>query len=233
MRGCNFTQFVEASRTYNKETQGCDMWSRTELLLLPKVALSAIVTALNESMANLVWPHQQLLSLNPCLGKPGGGIRTICKTPMTYRTALRTNRSVSQWEKDNKQVYDTATKVSSAFTAALVRNVRAEVAARLGLKSVTIFYDYHKFFDTLDIERLVEQGIKCEFPITELVLCLSQHLSPRVIQVSGCSSESMSVFRSILAGCIFNKALTAVYLQKHVQQLDKDHREAHLGTFCR
>ena len=145
--------------------------------------------------------------------------------------ALRTNNTVPQWEADNKQPYDTASKGASALTAALVRNVRAEIAAWLGLHSAAVFNDYHKFFDTMDIEVLVHEAIKNNFPIAELTLALQQHLAPRVVQVAGVSSKPTAVFKSILAGCKFSKAFTAVYLQSSMIALNDEHKEANLGVF--
>ena len=223
--------FKHVLKTYSKETLGCDMWSRSELLGLPDIALKGISCSLDMSIANMVWPHRQLLSLSPCLGKPGGGVRTKCKTPMTYRMALGANATIALWEKNNMQTYDTATKGSSALTAALIRNVRAEIADWLNMLPATIFNDYRKLFDTMDIETLIQAAVECNFPLQELVLCMSQHLAPRIIQVAGCSSEPISIFKSILAGCKFSKALTALYLQTQMKEIDRLHKESNLGVF--
>ena len=223
--------FRKVIQSYKKPTLGIDLRSLKELLCLPDAALNLITLALNKSMSQLVWPHQPMISLNPLLGKPGGGIRTICKTPMIYRMALRTNTAVPNGEIQNKQPYDSATRGSSALTAALVRNVRAEIASWLKMESAAIFNDYHKFFDTLDIEVLVQEAFNNNFPLQELVLALMQHLAPRIIQVSGCSSGAISVFKSILAGCKFSKALTALYLQTHMSTLSELYKEANLGVF--
>ena len=64
-----------------------------------------------------------------------------------------------------------------------------------------------------------------------LVLCMSQQLAPRVIQVAGSSSRAVSVFKSVLAGCKFSKALTALYLQAQMKEVDRLHAGAHLGVF--
>ncbi len=216
--------FRKVIQSYKKPTLGIDLRSPKELLCLPDAALNLITLALNKSMS-------QLVSLNPLLGKPGGGIRTICKTPMIYRMALRTNTAVPNGEIQNKQPYDSATRGSSALTAALVRNVRAEIASWLKMESAAIFNDYHKFFDTLDIEVLVQEAFNNNFPLQELVLALMQHLAPRIIQVSGCSSRATSVFKFIIAGCKFSKAFTALYLQTHMSTLNELYKEANLGVF--
>ena len=145
--------------------------------------------------------------------------------------ALRTSSAVPEWEACNRQSYDTASKGTSALTAALVRNVRAELAASLNLHSAAVFNDYHKFFDTMDIEILIREAIANDFPLAELLLALLQHLSPRIIQVSGVSSPPTSVYRRILAGCKFSKAFTAVYLQSSMRELESDFKEASLGVF--
>jgi hypothetical protein len=66
--------------------------------------------------------------MNPCLGKPSGGVRTICKTAMLYRIMCRIDQTIKEWELNNKQDYDSAGKGSSALGSALFRNLYAEVS---------------------------------------------------------------------------------------------------------
>ena len=72
--------FKKAVKTYRKDTLGSDNWGRNELKDLPDIALQPIVEALDDSVKTIASPHQNLLNMNPCLGKPGGDCRTITKT---------------------------------------------------------------------------------------------------------------------------------------------------------
>ena len=72
-------------------------------------------------------PLQNLINLNATLGKPSGGARTICKTPMLYRLSLRARVDVADWEELMTGDFDTAGKGKSALLAAAYRSIEAEV----------------------------------------------------------------------------------------------------------
>ena len=77
--------YKRAIHKYHKDSAGSDMWTNTLLRKMPDVVISSIVDACASSYLKVALPHQSLVSLNPVLGKPGRGIRTICKTRMLYR----------------------------------------------------------------------------------------------------------------------------------------------------
>ena len=72
---------------------------------------------------------------------------------------MRADQQVRQWELDNEQPYDTASIGSSALLAALSRNLAAEVAHWLGLEFASIFNDYEKYFDSMDLETLFVEAV--------------------------------------------------------------------------
>ena len=82
------------------------------------------------------------------------------------------------------------------------------------------------FFDTIDINILLEQALYSEYPTTSICLAMQQHLAPRVIQVSGFASEPVSITHSILAGCQQSVALTRALLNKNMSKLAKEHPDA-------
>ena len=67
---------------------------------LPDICIANIADCLKESVDRVALPHQSLCSVNSCLGKPGGGIRTISKLPMTNRLYNKVSTNVNHWEKD-------------------------------------------------------------------------------------------------------------------------------------
>lgn len=73
---------------YPKETKGIDMWTTTELRSLPKEGMELVASAIAYSFTKAVQPIQNLTNLQAMLGKPGGGSRTVSKTPMLYRMSL-------------------------------------------------------------------------------------------------------------------------------------------------
>lgn len=106
-----------------------------------------------------------MLNLHPLLGKPGGGSRTICKTPMLYRHTVRGREQVGQWEDANTGPCDTAGKGKSVLLAAAYRSIKAEVYGQTEDQVIAVCHDCEKFFDTIDMPILIEQALELDFPI--------------------------------------------------------------------
>ena len=217
--------YKQAILNYNNDTRGSDSWQMKTLKQLPDICIANIADCLKESVDRVALPHQSLCSLNSCLGKPGGGIRTISKLPMTNRLYNKVSTNVNNWEKDllNNACgsYETAKKGHSALDAALYRNIVAEIAHWLGQFVACALNDYHKFFDTINISSLIIESIYSEYPPVDLALALQQHLAPRVIQVAGFSSTPVSITHSILAGCKQSCPMTKSLLKRSNEELHK------------
>ncbi len=133
---------------YKKISLGADITLPSDLLSYPRVAKAAQCTAMQAAHNEFVVPHQLLLNLNACLGKPSGGVRTICKSPMWYRVVCRTDETVTKWELEHTADFDTAGKGKSALIAAAVRNVKAEVYVVFDEVTATFFNEIKKCFDS-------------------------------------------------------------------------------------
>jgi hypothetical protein len=73
------------------------------------------------------------------LPKPGGGERTIGLTSGLYRLYMRLRKpSISTWESQHAGHWDQAVKGSSALRAAILREVRNDLAKWAGLHVATI-----------------------------------------------------------------------------------------------
>ena len=84
---------MEAIKKYNKDSRGIDGWQASEFQALPKCMILKFLRFLNLSFQKISNPHQCLTSINPLLGKPGGGVRTVCLTPMPYRLLCKASQS--------------------------------------------------------------------------------------------------------------------------------------------
>jgi len=202
----------KSTNTYPKNTKGIDAWTNQELKKAPTRVKQRLSTSVRYSFKKAVQPIQNMLNLHPLLGKPGGGSRTICKTPMLYRHALRGRNSVAVWESFMTAGYDTAGKGKSALLAAAYRSIKAEVYSLTEDQVIGVFHDFAKFFDTIDIEILINKAIEADFPMLDLALTIMQHVAPRIIQCDSFCGEAIIVNRSILAGCRHSVALTRVLL---------------------
>ena len=74
---------------------------------------------------------------------------------------------------------------SSALTAALLSNIRAEVAHWLGKAYVCILDDYDKFFDTLNTKVLLDESIAVDFPPDVLCLALQTCTHTHILYMPG------------------------------------------------
>ena len=106
----NNSTFKQAIHKYKKDSQGCDLWASTELKGLPDICVSGLSDVYKKATEAAVLPNQTLLSLNVLLGKPNGGNRTICKTPMLYRIWNNQTNIVREWEDIIIEEYDTCWK---------------------------------------------------------------------------------------------------------------------------
>jgi len=149
---------------YPKDTKGIDNWTATELRGLPKEAKDAISYAINQTYQLTAQPIQNLINLNPILGKPSSGTRTICKTPMLYRISLRARKEVADWEHYMTADFDTSGKGKSALVAAAYRGLEAEVYKYTEEQVIGVCHDFDKFFDSIDIPVLLNKAIDVNFP---------------------------------------------------------------------
>ena len=109
------------------------------------------VDVINQSLDSIAIPHQNGLNLHPCLGKPNGECRTICKAPMLYRMIMKTDQEIREWELNTMDDYDSASVGGSALHAALQRNLKAEIAHWLDEHSAAVFNDFEKFLTHLTL----------------------------------------------------------------------------------
>ena len=221
--------YKKAIKNYGKDTQGVDMWKISDLKQLPDLLISNITDCCVKAVKHVALPHQTLISLNACLGKPSGDTRTVTKTPMLYRIMNKVMKpSITRWESQHNGTHNTCAKGISAIGAAAIRNLIAEIAHWLNFEVISAFNDLWKFYDSVDIASLLVEAVHTEYPPAELCLALQQHLAPRVIQCSGFSGEPFIINRSILAGCLQSIAMTKAMLYRSMHYLSKKHIHAPL-----
>ena len=77
---------------------------------------------------------------------------------------------------------------------------------------MALLIDYAKFFDTVDLEILIDKLIDNGYPLHEANMSLQQHMAPRILQCEGFSSQPIVVHRSIIAGDMQSVDFTRNYL---------------------
>lgn len=182
-------KYDKGLKGYKKDTRGIDAWTSTAPKALPKEGKELMSNAMEKTLKKRAQPIQNLINLNAILGKPSGGTRTVCKTPMAYRITLRSRNEVALWEEDNTGDFDTAGKGKSALIAAAYRGLQAETYKYTEEQVIGVFHDFEKIFDTIDLATLMQKTRECNFPILHLALTMQQHVAPRIIQCDGSAAE--------------------------------------------
>ena len=230
---CNNKMLHGFVTEYKTNPLGVDCWGNTELRHLPDIASGASADAIQQSLRTVAWPHQLLISINACLGKPGkpNADSRIIRKKKIYRATVSNRNNVKQWSIDSKDSFDSSAKGGSALYAALYRNLFAEIAHWLGEAPIAIFNDYYKFFDTIDIKILLQKCNEHDFPLIDSAILLQQHLAPRVIQANGLLSLAMEVSNSILAGCGYSWDLTRALQIDLLSNINNTHSHANIKSF--
>ena len=75
------------------------------------------------------------------------------------------------------------------------------------------------------------EAIQLQVPMHVILLVLQQHLSPRIIQAEGYSAQPITIWRSIIQGCVTSVGLTRIYILRGMVALVKKHARANVLVF--
>ena len=110
---------------------------------------------------------------------------------------------------------DSALKGRKPKVETAKRHALIEVKAQLGYKVILALWDIQKFFDSLDIELLIERSQELNFPPTVLALALEVHKGTRHLSAAGTTAKPIGdTGSSILAGCTNSTSFSRAYIRK-------------------
>ena len=133
--------------------------------------------------------------------KPKGGDRPITVTSTLYSLVIDVlGFQMNEWQEDQQAFWDDAVRGSSALQAALQRRLYDELDGHSTKVSVTGYCDLEKFYESIDITKLIHHALACEFPLAPLTLLLQVHLSTRIIRVNRWVNEPLLPLTTIIAG---------------------------------
>ena len=85
--------------------------------------------------------------------------------------------------------------------------------------TVTLLWDLKKFFDSINIPKLVEEADETGFPIRQLALSLAVHLAPNRLQLGkAIGMPILEIGQSIFVGSKRAIHLARVYTVRAVKQ---------------
>ena len=97
--------------------------------------------------------------------------------------------------------WDTACKGSSALSAALCRASLDELALLENKTPITAYWDIQKFYDNVNISKLIKAAFEMDLPLRAMGIALQMHLAPRILSVNKWASRIIQVSNSLIAGC--------------------------------
>ncbi|CAK0909165.1 unnamed protein product, partial [Prorocentrum cordatum] len=220
-RPCELADLDKAVRQFKNSTgRGTDQWSPAELAALPTPARHELTDLINDCEATLSWPHQfyhvwyQLLRKND--SAVAGEERPIGRFPILVRVWGRlTKHEVGHWCDERAAFWDAAVAGSSALQAFIVAACLDEAAARGHSAEAwaSLFLDLEKFYDNINLVKLIKKADALEYPPVELYVCTLMYVAPRVARASGPYGAPLVPCNSIVAGCNHanNAARTMLY----------------------
>ena len=193
---------------------GSDNTRFSEIADLPDEGISELIVIMKKIVDEVALPGQSMVHVMALLGKKTGGSRTIAICPTIYRLLMASiKQPVRDWDKAHGHSGDTALKGKIPALETMWRHLMLETGHALGRTNVMILWDVEKFFDSLDIDILIQECTEQEFPPVQLALGIQAHMADRILKAQGTLSEKLDRFgRSILAGCTLSTSFSRAYL---------------------
>ncbi len=203
---------------------------------LPREGKRDLAPLLNACEWQGGWPRQLLLVVMAVLPKEAGGSRTIGLLTMLVRLWCRCRKPHGRkWTEAVAGYFDDAVPGSSAGAAAYERAVLDETAAALQVNVIEALWDLSKFYDSVDMGRLVVTALSWGYPPQILVMLITTYAAPRAMRIVVCLSAGVSPSASVITGCgegcnmaramvrgmlqVLNEANPAVQLRQYIDDM--------------
>eukprot|EP00973_Karenia_brevis_P000989 136189-Karenia_brevis.AAC.1 len=79
---------------------------------------------------------------------------------------------LGEWCEKKAKFWDAAVKGNSALQAALGAMIKDELAKENGKVRISLLWDLEKFYDLIALDKLVEAGLRYQYPPVEMLLGL-------------------------------------------------------------
>ena len=197
------------ARIFPKRTAiGPDGIDFSLIAALPDCLLDDLAHILQAIIGDCKWQQEQLESWMVLLPKRIGGYRTIAIMTSMARICMRILcGDVRVWDKQAAVTGDTAAPQVQPAIAIARRSAASEAAVLLGRKVVRILWDVSKFFDSIPIDRLIDDVKEHGLPIAAACMALQLHTADRRLRIGTGHGELITdIGRSIIAGCSSERA---------------------------
>ena len=128
---------------------------------------------------------------------------------------------------DQDMPWDFARPHKDCLSIAVGRMLKAEIGKRQGIHTVTCLADLTCFYDTVQLDHLIQ----LHYPPLHLKLALDLYTGPRLIQAEGIAGNPKYYEKGILQGCPQAPAIAKVVLFRPLRALAHEHPAVQLQTW--
>ena len=195
-------------------------------LLLPDLAVEALIDIFMLMEAVGEFPGQAGLVLTKLLPKPRGGTRPIGIYPCIYRVWARTRQiEAARWEKRTWKPFYAAAAGTSPEKVVWRAALRNQAAKKQGQAVAQIVVDFKKFYEMVDHEVLEDRAKKLAFPEPLLRLILEGYRLERRVGFENLVGKPLFAKSGIIAGDTFATALVKAFYAEQLESFQERWRE--------
>ena len=209
---------------------GPDGWTTHMLRALPKEAVAELINFFHAAERSASLPQQWTLVRICALAKNPLVERPIGITHVCYRAWARMRWPlINAWVQKYKTraIWDRAIPGSGSLDTAMRRLIRAETARRTNRHFVSLFLDLKNFYEHVQHHRLIEIGLREEFPPLLLHQALLLYRGMRFLDAEQVVSPGVCLTKGILQGCPFAPCLSKLALHDVLEPISRGQHATH------
>ena len=205
-----------------QKAPGPDGWTCQFLKDLDEAGVQGLKEQMIEWERQGRLPGQLCVTLVTMLAKNDKIERPIGLTHYAYRAWARARWPLYEtWAREFTQntPWDKAKKGVSSLDVALARIIRHETARARKQCGVTLLLDIEAFYENIQHEKLISQGLQHHFPAVVLNGAMEIYQGPRYIEGEGVLSAPIRCTQGIIAGCPFAPGLSKLMIHPIIQPM--------------
>ena len=203
-KGIDSSLLQKIMRKLPNKAAGPDGISYDFLRHLPYPAVERLAKLLTEMEQEAELPLQMRHTNIVMIPKNERIERPIALTSCLYRlwNSYR-KHDLQKWQLglDKDMPWDHARPHKDCLSIAIGRMLKAEIGKRNGIHTVTCLADLTCFYDTVQLDHLIEPARDLQYPPLHLKLALDLYTGPRLIQAEGIARQPKYYQNGILQGC--------------------------------
>lgn len=201
---------------------------------LPYPAVSRLAALLTEMEKSALLPTQLRYTNVVLIPKNSKVERPIALTSCLYRVWNSYRKAdIQKWQisLDKDLPWDQARPKRDCLSIAVGRMLKAEVRKHQGIHTVTCLADLSCFYDTVNLDHIIEPAAELNYPPVHLKLALDLYSLPRLLQAEGIAGNPTHYAKGILQGCPQAPAISKLVLYEPLQALGRLHPAVALQTW--